>query len=161
VWVGDGLAFHPPRRRVRGPHALWKFLGNRCLTVFNSILLGTWLSEFHTGYRVYKAEMVRGVPYQEQFRRLSFQLRDYCSVNLLRIGSRKSSFLSLLQGSLVQQLYWHHQIALGTVGASIKFRIEKLRLVKLPDFQSGFGNVDCANPQGRRSLHHILYVRAR
>ena len=33
---------------------LYKFVGNRILTTFQNAVLGTQLSEFHCGYRLYR-----------------------------------------------------------------------------------------------------------
>jgi glycosyltransferase involved in cell wall biosynthesis/SAM-dependent methyltransferase len=37
----------------RGGMPLYKYLGNRILTIFENLLLGSRLSEFHSGYRMY------------------------------------------------------------------------------------------------------------
>jgi hypothetical protein len=39
-------------------------LGNRALTTFQNIFLGTRLSEFHSGYRVYSVEALKKVPFE-------------------------------------------------------------------------------------------------
>ena len=38
---------------LKGGMPLYKFFGNRILTAVQNRLLGTKLSEFHSGYRVY------------------------------------------------------------------------------------------------------------
>jgi len=42
---------------------LYKYLGNRILTVFENIMLGTRLTEFHSGYRVYSVPALRKLPF--------------------------------------------------------------------------------------------------
>ena len=37
---------------------LWKYIGNRLLTAFENLLLGTKVSEFHTGYRAFSRELL-------------------------------------------------------------------------------------------------------
>lgn len=39
----------------------YKYFFNRCLTLFQNILLGQKLSEYHTGYRAYSAAVLRGI----------------------------------------------------------------------------------------------------
>jgi len=48
---------------LRGGMPLYKFLGNRILTFFENRLLGTQLSEFHSGYRIYSVEALKNVPF--------------------------------------------------------------------------------------------------
>jgi 2-polyprenyl-3-methyl-5-hydroxy-6-metoxy-1,4-benzoquinol methylase len=43
---------------------LYKFLGNQVLTWFQNRLLGSRLSEFHTGYRAYSTAVLAGVPFE-------------------------------------------------------------------------------------------------
>lgn len=38
---------------LRGGMPLWKYVANRALTLFENLLLGAKLSEYHTGYRAY------------------------------------------------------------------------------------------------------------
>ncbi len=43
----------------------WKYLANRALTAFENLLLGAKLSEYHTGYRAYSADLLRSFNWQE------------------------------------------------------------------------------------------------
>ncbi len=47
---------------LRGKMPLYKWLGNIVLTSVQNILLGTRLSEFHTGYRAFATEVLRNIP---------------------------------------------------------------------------------------------------
>lgn len=44
---------------LEGGMPLYKYLGNRVLTFVQNLLLGSKLTEFHTGYRAYTAESLR------------------------------------------------------------------------------------------------------
>ena len=48
----------------KGGMPLYKYLFNRMLTLSQNLLMGEKLSEYHTGYRAYSAEVLRAVPYQ-------------------------------------------------------------------------------------------------
>lgn len=48
-----------------GGMPLYKWLGNRILTTFENRVLGTSLSEFHSGYRAYRTRILRSVPFEE------------------------------------------------------------------------------------------------
>jgi len=62
--IGNGL--HPCvlGSRILGGYALkggmplWKYLANRGLTLFENILLGAKLSEYHTGYRAFSRQIL-------------------------------------------------------------------------------------------------------
>ena len=66
--IGNGL--HPAvlGSRVLGGYALkggmplWRYVANRFLTFVENILLGSKLSEFHTGYRAFSRELLEQLP---------------------------------------------------------------------------------------------------
>jgi len=49
---------------LRGGMPLWKFLANRLLTLFENVMLGAHLSEYHTGYRAYSRSLLDALPWQ-------------------------------------------------------------------------------------------------
>ncbi|GAA4917410.1 bifunctional glycosyltransferase/class I SAM-dependent methyltransferase [Streptomyces coeruleoprunus] len=53
-----------PRDALRGGMPLYKWLGNRVLTRLENRLLGSDLSEFHSGYRAYRVDALRRLPIQ-------------------------------------------------------------------------------------------------
>lgn len=48
---------------LRGGMPYYKFIANRFLTACQNLVLGTHLSEFHTGYRAYSREFLETVPF--------------------------------------------------------------------------------------------------
>ena len=50
-------------RALRGGMPLYKWVGNQVLTFIENRLLGTNLSEFHTGYRAYRVETLKKLPF--------------------------------------------------------------------------------------------------
>jgi 2-polyprenyl-3-methyl-5-hydroxy-6-metoxy-1,4-benzoquinol methylase len=48
----------------KGGMPLYKYFGNRLLTGVENRLLGTSLSEFHSGYRAYSVEALRSIPFE-------------------------------------------------------------------------------------------------
>ena len=66
--IAEGL--HPCvlASRILGGYALkggmpwWKYLNNRWLTAAMNLLFGSKLSEFHTGYRAFSADLLRKLP---------------------------------------------------------------------------------------------------
>ncbi len=49
---------------LKGGMPLYKFLGNKTLTWFQNLLLGSSLSEFHSGYRIYSTDALRKIPFE-------------------------------------------------------------------------------------------------
>ncbi len=47
---------------IRGGMPLYKYIFNRLLTVFQNFLVGAKLSEYHSGYRAFSAEVIRRLP---------------------------------------------------------------------------------------------------
>lgn len=69
--VASGLYHCVLGSRILGGHALkggmpvWRYVANRALTLIENLLLGTKLSEFHTGYRAFSREFLERVPFQK------------------------------------------------------------------------------------------------
>jgi glycosyltransferase involved in cell wall biosynthesis len=49
---------------LRGGMPLYKFLGNRILTWSQNKIIGTYMSEMHSGYRSYRVSALKKVPFQ-------------------------------------------------------------------------------------------------
>jgi glycosyltransferase involved in cell wall biosynthesis len=49
---------------LRGGMPLYKYVGNRVLTAVQNLLLGTRLSEFHSGYRIYSVRALRDLRFR-------------------------------------------------------------------------------------------------
>lgn len=66
--VASGLYSCVLASRILGGQALeggmpmWRYIANRGLTLVGNILLGTKLSEFHTGYRAFARELLEQLP---------------------------------------------------------------------------------------------------
>ena len=48
---------------LNGGMPMYKYIFNRCLTLFENILLRQKLSEYHTGYRAFSAEVIRAIDF--------------------------------------------------------------------------------------------------
>ena len=61
-----------PRDARKGGMPLYKFVGNRILSAMQNRLLGTGLSEFHSGYRVYAVQALRQIPFDRNTKDFHF-----------------------------------------------------------------------------------------
>ena len=50
---------------LEGGMPLYKYLANRVLTFFQNIMMGQKLSEYHTGYRVFDAKVLKSINYSK------------------------------------------------------------------------------------------------
>jgi len=50
---------------LSGGMPLWRYVSNRALTLAGNLLLGTKVSEFHTGYRAFSRELLERLPLAE------------------------------------------------------------------------------------------------
>lgn len=48
---------------LKGGMPLYKWLGNQILTTLQNLILGSSLSEFHSGYRAYRTEALKRIPF--------------------------------------------------------------------------------------------------
>jgi len=48
---------------IKGGMPLWKYVANRVLTLFENLLLGAKLSEYHTGFRAYRRGLLEAMPW--------------------------------------------------------------------------------------------------
>jgi glycosyltransferase involved in cell wall biosynthesis len=49
---------------LKGGMPMYKWIGNQVLTQFQNAMLGTKLSEFHSGYRLYATKALRRIPFE-------------------------------------------------------------------------------------------------
>jgi SAM-dependent methyltransferase len=50
---------------LEGGMPMWKHNANILLTAFENVMLGTYLTEYHSGFRAYSAKLLKGVRYNE------------------------------------------------------------------------------------------------
>ena len=53
------------RGAIKGGMPLYKYISNRFLTVFENILTGQKLGEYHTGYRAFSADILKAINYNK------------------------------------------------------------------------------------------------
>jgi glycosyltransferase involved in cell wall biosynthesis len=52
-------------KALKGGMPMYKYIANRLLTAFENVLLGSKVSEFHTGYRAFSRQVLETIPLQE------------------------------------------------------------------------------------------------
>jgi glycosyltransferase involved in cell wall biosynthesis len=125
------------RRRdaLRGGMPLYKWLGNQALTFIENRMLGSWLSEFHSGYRAYKVEALRSIPFQKNSDGFDFDTEIL--VQLIRTGRKVVEVpVPTFYGDEICHVNGL-QYALNCIKAVGKARIAEVGLLYEPRFDFG------------------------
>lgn len=75
-----------PRAALKGGMPLYKFVGNRILTTIQNRLLKQTLSEFHSGYRAYRVDALRRLPFA--FNSPDFDFDTDIIIQLVDVGAK-------------------------------------------------------------------------
>jgi glycosyltransferase involved in cell wall biosynthesis len=67
-----GSRMMEPGSARQGGMPLYKYVGNRILTTFENKMLGTSLSEFHSGYRAYSVEALKKIQFERNSDNFNF-----------------------------------------------------------------------------------------
>jgi glycosyltransferase involved in cell wall biosynthesis len=70
---------------LKGGMPLYKFVGNKILTWFENRMLRTSLSEFHSGYRVYRVDALRRIPFHLNTRDFHFDTEIIIQLVIARL----------------------------------------------------------------------------
>ncbi len=73
---------------LAGGMPAWKYAANRLLTLFENLLLGAHLSEYHSGYRAYSRALLDALPWQRNSDDFVFdnEILAQCILARFRIG---------------------------------------------------------------------------
>ena len=74
---------------LQGGMPMWRYVANRFLTLAGNILLGTKVSEFHTGYRAFSRELLERLPLDVELRRLRLRQSDTRADCVARLSDRR------------------------------------------------------------------------
>ncbi len=64
----------------------WKYVSNRALTLFENVMLGQNLGEFHSGFRVYRRSVLETIPFEKNSDDFVFDTQFLCQA--VRFGFR-------------------------------------------------------------------------
>lgn len=81
-----GSRMMEPGGARRGGMPLYKYVGNRILTRFENSMVGTDLTEWHSGYRAYSVDALRSIPFEQNSDGFDFDTQII--LQLLEAGKR-------------------------------------------------------------------------
>lgn len=126
---------------IKGGMPIYKYISNRILTLIENILLRQKLSEYHTGYRAFKREVLERLPLEENSDDFVFDNQMIAQTIFFgfRIGEITSPTRYFEDASSIN---FRRSVVygLGVISTAVKYRVAKL----------GFGRFKIFEPQGRR-----------
>jgi len=122
-------------RALRGGMPLYKYIANRLLTAFENVLLGSKVSEFHTGYRAFSREVLETIPLQENSN--GFVFDNEMLVQIIYFGYRigeVSCPTRYFEGASSIGFKKSIRYGVGVVITTLKCVLHRLKLRKDPLF---------------------------
>lgn len=116
---------------LKGGMPLYKYISNRFLTAVQNLLLGSKLSEFHTGYRAFRKEVLMNLPLEGNSDGFIFDNEMLAQIIYFgyRIGEVSCPTSYFEEASSIN--FRNSAIyGLGVLGTSIKFRLQKMGLAR-------------------------------
>ena len=112
---------------LKGGMPLWRYVSNRFLTIFQNILVGAKLSEYHTGYRAYSRELLESIPYKTNSDDFVFDNQILMQVLkkgyvMAEISCPTKYFNDASSINFIRSVKY----GLGCVWEAIKFRLSKI-----------------------------------
>jgi glycosyltransferase involved in cell wall biosynthesis len=126
---------------IKGGMPIYKYVSNRILTLIENILLNQKISEYHTGYRAFRREVLERLPIEENSDDFVFDSQMiaqaiYFGFRVGEITSPTRYFEDASSINFKRSVVY----GLGVLATSAKYRLSKL----------GFGQFKIFNPDGRR-----------
>ncbi len=126
---------------LKGGMPLYKFVANRLLTLVENILLGTKLSEYHTGYRAFNRRLLETLPLEENSDDFVFdnQMLAQAAAFGFRIGEISCPAKYFPEASSIN---FRRSVVygMGVLATAVSYRLHRWGLRRSPLFE----------PNGRR-----------
>jgi glycosyltransferase involved in cell wall biosynthesis len=119
------------RGALAGGMPLYKYISNRFLTLFQNILLGYKLSEYHTGFRAFSRKVIESLPLDENSDDFVFDNEMLAQVIHFpfRLGEISSPTRYFAEASSIN-FSRSVRYGIGVISTSIKFRLDRMGLVR-------------------------------
>jgi hypothetical protein len=129
--------------RILGGYALkggmpaWKYVSNRALTAAGNLLLGSKLSEFHTGYRAFAASLLRRLPLDRNSDDFVFDNQMLAQIlwlgeTIAEISCPTKYFPEASSINFRRSVKY----GLGCLGTGMRYRLARLGLASRTPFES-------------------------
>ena len=115
---------------LKGGMPIYKYIANRCLTLFQNILMNQKLSEYHTGYRAFSAEVLKSINFNsnsddfifdnQMLAQIMFKGNDIGEITCPTKYFEEASSINFQRSSVY---------GLGVIYTSIKYFLTKIGLI--------------------------------
>jgi len=121
--LGDGA--------MKGGMPFYKFISNRALTLFQNILMGKKISEYHTGYRAFSRRVLETLPLHENSDDFVFDNQMLAQVihwgfSIGEVSCPTKYFEEASSINLSRSIIY----GLGVLRTSLAFRMDKMGVIK-------------------------------
>ncbi len=119
----------------KGGMPLYKYVSNRFLTAVENLMLSYKLSEYHTGYRAFTRQVLERLPLEENSDDFVFDTEFLAQTIYFcfRIGEVSCPTRYVPEASSINFRRSVHY-GLGVLATGVKFRLQKMGLMKFPIF---------------------------
>ena len=116
---------------LKGGMPLYKYIFNRALTFIQNILLGQKLSEYHTGYRAYSADVLRSIRFLNNSDDFIFDNEILAQIfmkgfEIAEITCPTAYFKNASSINFTKSIFY----GFGVLRVSLQYRLHKWRLIK-------------------------------
>jgi glycosyltransferase involved in cell wall biosynthesis len=139
--VASGLYHCVLASRILGGQALqggmpmWRYIANRALTFAGNLLLGTKVSEFHTGYRAFSRELLQRLPLDANSDDFVFDNEVLAEAVWLGYTIGEVSCPTRYAADSSSINFWRSvRYGFGCLATAAQFRLAKWRLWQSPRF---------------------------
>lgn len=120
---------------LKGGMPMYKYISNRFLTFVQNLLMGYKLSEYHTGYRAFSAQVLRELPIEQNNDDFSFDNEMlaqaiFFGYNMGEISCPTKYFDAASSISFRRSCKY----GLAVLGVSLKFRLQRMKLASFRIF---------------------------
>jgi glycosyltransferase involved in cell wall biosynthesis len=138
-------------KALRGGMPIYKYIANRFLTAFQNLLIGSKLSEFHTGYRAFSRKVLEELPLSENDDDFVFdnEMLVQCIHFGYRIGE-VSCPTRYFEGASSINFSGAVRYGIGVIGTSLKCLLHRLKIRRDPLFNSEGRKLGLNNGQNEK-----------
>jgi glycosyltransferase involved in cell wall biosynthesis len=131
-----GSRIRDRKETLAGGMPLYKYFCNRFLTIIENIAFGQNLGDFHSGFRVFKKEVLEKISYQNNSDNFVFdtQVLAQAIYSGFKIGDVPIPARYFPEASSIG-LYKSIKYGLGTLGVVIKYLLQRLRFYRFKLFE--------------------------
>lgn len=135
--IGNGLYHCVLGSRILGGYALkggmpwWRYVSNRLLTLFENIMTGAKLSEYHTGYRAFSRQLLEKLPLERNSDDFVFDNQMLTQILWLnyKIAEVSCPTKYFAESSSIN-FRRSIKYGFGCLSTAIKYRLAKMNLLK-------------------------------